>query len=66
MGFIGPEPNALFDSIGKPSPLGLLQERVYVTGDALSGPSLVVKAIASGIRTAKVVLSDMTLLRIAL
>jgi glutamate synthase (NADPH/NADH) small chain len=67
MGFTGPEPLGSFFEEGlRPNSLGLLKERVYLTGDALSGPSLVVKAIASGLRTARIVLEDFAPMRMAL
>ena len=66
MGFTGPEPNVFFDKGKKPDALGRVEGRVYVTGDALSGPSLVVRAMASGLSTARTLLEDFKPLRLAL
>ncbi|MCC8181330.1 MAG: glutamate synthase subunit beta [Planctomycetes bacterium] len=67
MGFTGPEENPVFKEleIGHNSRSflrrdqhGRASERVYVCGDAASGPSLVVRAIADGLSTAETVLAD--------
>ncbi len=49
MGFVGPQ-RAVLDALGAES-----NPRVFVAGDALTGPSLVVSAIASGLSCAALV-----------
>jgi NADPH-dependent glutamate synthase beta subunit-like oxidoreductase len=59
MGFTGPEPSQfLHEGAFKPDPDGRLEPGLYVTGDAARGPSLVVRAIADGLKTAAAVLAD--------
>ncbi len=67
MGFTGPEENTIFKEleIGQNSrtllergPGGRAGGQVYVCGDAATGPSLVVRAIADGLAVADSVLED--------
>ncbi len=67
MGFTGPEENPVFKEleIGQNSsnrlerdPHGRAGAGVYVCGDAASGPSLVVRAMADGLATAETLVAD--------
>jgi glutamate synthase (NADPH/NADH) small chain len=59
MGFVGPELGQLSaDEEFRPDPQGRLAPGLYSAGDATSGPSLVVRAINSGLNLANVILSD--------
>jgi glutamate synthase (NADPH/NADH) small chain len=66
MGFTGPEATTLYDGHKKPDQYGHLEGRVYVCGDAANGPSLVVRAMASGLVTAKTLLDDFKPIKLAL
>jgi glutamate synthase (NADPH/NADH) small chain len=69
MGFVAPGPTGLVDHLGLESgPRGFIArdaghmtgvEGVFVTGDMQSGPSLVVRAIADGMETARRVLTHL-------
>ena len=68
MGFTGPEENILFKELKIESHFGTRLKRdgdglaapgVYVSGDAATGPSLVVRAIADGITTADSLLAGL-------
>jgi glutamate synthase (NADPH/NADH) small chain len=64
MGFTGPVPGNLAspESLSKlRGQGGLLEEGIYVAGDAALGPSLVVKAMADGLSVAKRLLNDLNL-----
>jgi glutamate synthase (NADPH/NADH) small chain len=59
MGFTGPEPGELSKALeSKPDSEGRLSPGLYACGDAASGPSLVVRAIADGLRVARTLLND--------
>ncbi len=67
MGFTGPEENPLFKELQIGQNRGTLLERdsdgraapgVYVVGDAATGPSLVVRALADGLTVADAVMAD--------
>jgi NADPH-dependent glutamate synthase beta subunit-like oxidoreductase len=61
MGFTGAEPGGLAEpqSLLPFGPGGLIAPGVYACGDARSGPSLVVKAMADGVKTARLALADL-------
>jgi glutamate synthase (NADPH/NADH) small chain len=62
MGFTGPEPGKLAspEGLGRfRGSGGLLEEGIYVAGDAALGPSLVVKAMADGLKVAKQLLKEL-------
>jgi glutamate synthase (NADPH/NADH) small chain len=60
MGFTGAEPGGLAPEGGieASKPGGPVSPGLYACGDAASGPSLVVRAMASGLRVARLALSD--------
>ncbi|MDR3205145.1 MAG: glutamate synthase subunit beta [Deltaproteobacteria bacterium] len=59
MGFTGPESSPLIsESSPKPDSFGRIEPGLYVTGDAYNGPSLVVRAINEGLKTAATVIGD--------
>ena len=59
MGFTGPEQGSLCpEGSLKPEAGGRLSKGLYACGDAVSGPSLVVRAMTQGIATAEKVLAD--------
>jgi glutamate synthase (NADPH/NADH) small chain len=60
MGFVAPEFGSLISAEDfHPDPLGRLEPGLYACGDAASGPSLVVRAMASGVLVAQTVLNDL-------
>jgi glutamate synthase (NADPH/NADH) small chain len=65
MGFTGPEPISYLEG-KKLDPLGRLGPKVYLCGDAANGPSLVVRAMASGLNVARTLLDDFAPLALAL
>ncbi|MDR2339825.1 MAG: glutamate synthase subunit beta [Deltaproteobacteria bacterium] len=62
MGFTGAEPGTLAPAEGFKSfrPGGLVAPGVYACGDAATGPSLVVRAMADGLAVARTALLDLT------
>ncbi|MDR2387522.1 MAG: glutamate synthase subunit beta [Deltaproteobacteria bacterium] len=59
MGFVSPEfGNLSSPEAFKPDPQGRLSERLYAAGDAVTGPSLVVRAMDSALKLSAVILSD--------
>ena len=66
MGFTGAQSGPLLESLGMapdaagrlPRTDGRLERRVYVCGDAATGPSLVVRAIHDGLQVAENVIAD--------
>jgi glutamate synthases, NADH/NADPH, small subunit len=67
MGFTGPEKNPLFAQLGverdsdgrlQVDSCGRAASGVYICGDAANGPSLVVRAIADGLKAAETLLAD--------
>ncbi len=70
MGFTGPEDSPIFAQLGverdengklKIEACGRAAEGVYICGDAANGPSLVVRAIADGLRVAETLIADQNL-----
>jgi glutamate synthase (NADPH/NADH) small chain len=59
MGFTGPEPGQLSQAQAiKADPGGRLGPGLYAAGDAANGPSLAVRAIRDGLKTAGTIISD--------
>jgi glutamate synthase (NADPH/NADH) small chain len=59
MGFTGPELGALARPESfRPDPMGRLGPGLYACGDVVAGPSLVVRAICDGLKTADAILAD--------
>lgn len=60
MGFTGPEQGSLCpEGSIKADPMGRVSPGVYACGDAVSGPSLVVRAMTAGLAVAETVLRDL-------
>ncbi|MDR1050654.1 MAG: glutamate synthase subunit beta [Deltaproteobacteria bacterium] len=59
LGFVGPVLGTMATPQNfAPDKFGRIGPGLYAAGDAVTGPSLVVRAIASGLRTAETVISD--------